>query len=50
VIAVVCDWLRRRWAAQDKETHHRVIVGRDYYEPQGIQPQVRLQPSPGLNS
>lgn len=27
--------------SQDKETSHRVIVGRDYYEPQGIDPQVR---------
>ena len=26
---------------QDKETQHRVIVGRDYYEPQGIEPQVK---------
>lgn len=25
---------------QDKETQHRVIVGRDYYEPLGIPPQV----------
>lgn len=27
-------------ALQDKETQHRVIVGRDYYEPQGVDPQV----------
>lgn len=31
-------------ALQDKETHHRVIVGRDYYEPQGVDPQARLCP------
>ena len=27
---------------QDKETNHRVIVGKDFYEPQGIDPQVRV--------
>jgi hypothetical protein len=26
---------------QDKESFHRVIVGRDYYEPQNVSPQVR---------
>jgi hypothetical protein len=25
---------------QDKETHHRIIVGKDYYEPLNIEPQV----------
>ena len=25
---------------QDKETNHRIIVGKDFYEPQGIDPQV----------
>ncbi|KAL4439433.1 hypothetical protein ABPG77_008762 [Micractinium sp. CCAP 211/92] len=28
---------------QDKETHHRVIVGRDYYEPQGLDPQATVE-------
>lgn len=28
---------------QDKETFHRVIVGRDFYEPQGIEPQATVQ-------
>lgn len=28
---------------QDKETQHRVIVGRDYYEPLGIPPQTTVE-------
>lgn len=28
---------------QDKETQHRVIVGRDYYEPQGVDPQTTVE-------
>jgi hypothetical protein len=41
----VSDWYLCRPLAlpavlQDKETTHRIIVGKDFYEPQGIDPQV----------
>lgn len=28
---------------QDKETHHRIIVGKDYYEPLNIEPQETVE-------